>query len=144
MLGPIVASVFAIVSKKVFDKDCRDKAPGALFATDSYASAHKALDALAGGGSLFLATVRPGAEELWLVAVLEAPKKGDAGSSAAKNAVPITDISGPRSKIRFTTGTGITDKPGALAMSLQTPRTLADDDVQLLRSAAAGTPRSSR
>src|SRR5262249_5653215 len=88
------------------------------------------------GGSLFLATVRPGAEDLWLVAVLEAPKKSDAGWSATKNAVPITDISSLRSKIRFATGTGMTNKPGAPAMSLQTPRTLADDDGKLLRPAA--------
>ena len=47
------------------------------------------------GGSLFLATVRPDAEELWLVAVLESPKKGDTGWSAAKNAVPITDSRPP-------------------------------------------------
>jgi hypothetical protein len=43
-----------------------------------------------------------------------------------------------RDRLRFDTGKGIAAKPGALAMSLQTPRRLTEDDVRLLRDAAAG------
>jgi hypothetical protein len=137
-----VASIFAIVSKKVFEKECADAAPGSLYGTDTYASTHKALDAIGAGDALFLATVRPdqpAGESLWLVAVLEKPKKGGSGWKAPKNAVPITDISSLRTVIRFTSGSGITDKPGALAMSLQTPRALTDADVEAIRHATNGT-----
>lgn len=139
-----MASILAIISKKVFDKECAGGKPGDLFATSAYASTHKSLDPLATSPSaLFLATVRTAAdktEALWLVGILEDPKKGEAGWTASPNGTPIVDITALRSSIRFTSGVGITDKPGALAMSLQTPRALTADDVALLRRAVGALP----
>ncbi|MDF2692527.1 MAG: hypothetical protein K0S65_910, partial [Labilithrix sp.] len=134
-----MASVLAIVSKKVFDKECAGAKPGSVYGTATYASTHKALDALGGDDALYLATVRPPTEDLWLVAVLERPTKGPDGWSASANAIPIADISSLRSVIRFTSGNGMTDKAGALAMSLQTPRALTDDDVRAIRGATGNS-----
>ena len=45
-----------------------------------------------------------------------------------------------RKALKFLSGKGIEAKPGALGMSLQTPRGLTDADVTLLREAAGGAP----
>src|SRR4051812_42446122 len=134
-----MSSALAIVSKAVFEKQAAGASPGAVLALDHYASTHATLASLADGGALFLVTVRPPDEQLWLVAVLEAPKLGKTGWSAGANRVPITDVSTLRKKLVFTSGTGIQAKPGALGMSLQTPRGLTEADVALLR-AATGKP----
>src|SRR5262245_43595883 len=130
-----MASVMAIVSKAIFDKDARGLAPGQVWPTTRYASTHKALSPLADGGDLFLVTVRPPDEQLWLVAVLRAPQLVKGEWRAPANAETIRDITALRSSIRFASGAGLTAKPGALGMSLQTPRTLTDDDVTHLGAA---------
>lgn len=114
-------------------------APGEVVSTDRYSSTVKALDALAEGGSLFLVTVRPPDEKLWLVAILESPKKRNDGWYSKANATPIADITAAISKLQFANGAGLKAKKGALGMSLQTPRTLTDADAQLLRSFVAGS-----
>lgn len=138
-------SVLAIVSKAVFDKDAKGGGKiagvGDVVPFEKYVSKNKAL-APAGeeGGALFLVTVRPPNEDLWLVGILESPSYDGTEWQAAKNTVPITDISAIRGQIRFTSGTGISAKKGALGMSLQTPRVLADADIALLRGSAGGAP----
>jgi hypothetical protein len=134
-----MSSVLAIVSKAVFEKMVsKDVEPGTVVDTDRYVSSHKTFETLKDGGAIFLVTVRPPDEKLWLVGILEAPKrKGDAWVSA-KNCTPIADITGAIADLKFTTGAGISAKKGALGMSLQTPRTLTDDDVSLLRGLASG------
>jgi uncharacterized protein (TIGR02996 family) len=87
-------------------------------------------------GTLFVATVKPG-DVLWLVAVLEKPRADDSGWAAAINTRPIADISHVIKRLRFENGKGITAKPGALGMSLQTPRVLAAADVALLSGEAS-------
>lgn len=125
--------LLAIVSKAVFETDARNAAAGQTLPMDRYTSKNPGLASLAEKGSrLFLVTVRPPDERLWLVAVLEQPKHDGAAWTAKKNVFPITDISALRSKIRFTSNTGITEKKGALGMSLQTPRPLTAADVALL------------
>ena len=48
------------------------------------------LDALAGGGRIFLVTVRPN-EQLWFLGVVESPKfNGSAWVAASKNTLPVT------------------------------------------------------
>ena len=134
-----MASVLAIVSKAVFDplaKAAGGAQPGTTLAIDRYSSTHKSLSTLADGGALFLVTVRPPDEQLWLVAILASPALAKDGWHADVNTTPIANITALVSKLKFSTGNGITAKPGALAMSLQTPRTLTDEDVQLLRAAA--------
>jgi hypothetical protein len=135
-----VPSVLAVVSKKVFEADARVGGKklglGGVWPTAKYVSTHASLRPLAEGGHLFLATVRPPDEALWLVAVLLSPALDATGWRAAANGVPITDITPLKSKLRFASGSGITAAKGKLGMSLQTPRTLTAGDEALLRQAA--------
>lgn len=135
-------SVLAIVSKAVFDKDAKigGRAAGAgdVVPFDRYVSTNKGLTPLGEGGALFLVTVRPPDEKLWLVAVLEAPSFDGEIWTAGASTTPITDIGAIKSQLRFATGAGISAKPGALGMSLQTPRVLTEADVALLRGASGG------
>ncbi|MEO6773819.1 MAG: TIGR02996 domain-containing protein [Kofleriaceae bacterium] len=134
----------AIVAKAVFEKMVKEHggagAVGDVLPADRYTSTHKALTPLEGGGALFLVTVRPPDEALWLVAILESPELGANGWTAAPSTIAITEVSQLKTKLAFSTGAGITAKPGALGMSLQTPRQLTDADVALLRGATGGKP----
>jgi len=135
-----VASVFAVVSKKVFETDARIKGKvlglGQVWATSKYASTHAALKPLADGGHVFLVTVRPPDEALWLVAVLRDVKSVKDGWASTANTTAVTNITSLKSRIKFANGSGITAAKGKLGMSLQTPRALSDDDVTLLLAAA--------
>jgi uncharacterized protein (TIGR02996 family) len=122
-------SVMAIVSKAVFEKEAKGLAIGDVWPTACYASANKGLAPLADGGDLYLVTVRPPDEALWLVAVLTRPKFEKTEWVASANAVAIRDISALKGGLKFATGAGLPTKPGSLGMSLQTPRVLTDDDV---------------
>ncbi|MBA3459194.1 MAG: hypothetical protein H0T46_04480 [Deltaproteobacteria bacterium] len=127
-------SVLAIVSKAVFEKMV-DKTVkvGDLVETDQYASNPAAFAQLTPGDAIFLVTVRPPKEALWLVAILEAPRLRGNAWVGKPNQTRIRDITPLLKKLRFTTGKGITARPGALGMSLQTPRLLTDEDVAQLR-----------
>jgi len=132
-----VPDMMAIVSKAVFEREAgKSPALGTRLGVDRYVSTNKALDPLAGGGRLYLVTVRPPKEDLWLVAILDRPKHDGEAWIAKKCTTPITDISKLKSKIKFATGTGIKAKKGALGMSLQTPRALTAADAALLDQAA--------
>lgn len=136
-------NLMAIVSKAAFEQLLKQKpgaGPGTPIGLDRYTSTHKALSPLAGGGALFLVTVRPPDEALWLVGLLESPELRDDGWHARPSAVPIVDVSALRPRLRFANGKGLQAKPGALAMSLQTPRALSDEDAALLREAAGASP----
>ncbi|MCA9493303.1 MAG: hypothetical protein KC621_25405, partial [Myxococcales bacterium] len=138
-----MGSVLAIVSKAVFEK-ARDAkgaalAVGKVYGTDRYVSGNKALTPLAGGGTLYLVTVRPG-DVLWLVGRLKDPTFDGSQWVAAANDAPIVDIGQAIPKLVFANGKGLTPKPGALGMSLQTPRLLADSDIDLLDSFLSPTP----
>jgi len=134
-----MADVMAIVSKAIFEKAAGKRpALGAQLALDRYVSTNRNLTPLASGGRLFVVTVRPPDEQLWLIAVLDQPIFDGAQWIAAPSAVAITDITHLRGQLQFESGAGLTAKPGALGMSLQTPRVLAAEDVALLE-AAAGT-----
>jgi uncharacterized protein (TIGR02996 family) len=134
-----VTSALAIVSKAVFEKLAGKGAePGAVLGIDRYTSKHAALEGLAEGGALFLVTVRPPDEALWLVGVLEDPEATAEGWVAAASTQAIADVSAAKAELRFASGTGITAKPGTLGMSLQTPRVLTDGDAALLRRLAGG------
>jgi hypothetical protein len=137
-------SVFAIVSKKVFEKEAAGLGPGEVWKTDAYLSTHARLSPLEDGGRLYLVTVRPPEEKLWLVGILDSPKKKKDGWHGATNACPITDISSLRSKIVFSTGKGMSQKKGALGMSLQTPRELDPADEQLLQTALGRKKKSAK
>lgn len=45
--------------------------------TDRYVSSNKAFEKLEKGDAIFLVTVRPPNEQLWLVGILESPKRQD-------------------------------------------------------------------
>lgn len=132
-----MADIMAIISKAIFEKAAgKSPAIGTKLLMDRYVSANKALDPVSGGGKLYLVTVRPPDEALWLVAILEAPKHDGEQWIAKPSQIPITDISKLRAKIKFESGVGITAKKGALGMSLQTPRPLTAADTALLDKAA--------
>jgi len=131
--------MMAIVSKAVFEKAAgKSPAVGTRLGMDRYVSANKNLEPLGAGGKLYLVTVRPPDEALWLVAVLDNPAFDGTQWTAAPSTTPITDVSNLRARIKFTSGAGITAKAGALGMSLQTPRALTAEDVQLLDAAVGG------
>jgi uncharacterized protein (TIGR02996 family) len=128
-----MADVMAIVSKAIFEK-AAGKSPrlGTKLAMDRYVSTNKTFDALKAGGKLYLVTVRPPNEALWLVAVLDNPKFDGKQWLAKPCDTPLTDITSVRTKLKFESGKGITAAPGALGMSLQTPRALAAADSALI------------
>jgi uncharacterized protein (TIGR02996 family) len=131
--------MLAIVAKAIFEK-AAGKAPrlGARLAMDRYVSTNKALAPLGQGGKLYLVTVRPPNDALWLVGVLDRPHFDGKQWIAQPSDAPITDITTLRDRIRFASGQGISAEPGRLGMSLQTPRVLADDDGALLETVLAG------
>lgn len=135
-----MADMMAIVAKAVFEKTAgKSPALGTQLHMDRYVSANKNLAPLGDGGKLYLVTVRPPDEALWLVAILDNPAHNGTAWVAPPSPTPLTDISELRPRIKFESGAGITMKPGALGMSLQTPRALTADDVALLDAAATGT-----
>ena len=128
-------SVLAIVSKALFEKMvAKDVQLGTIVTTDRYTSSHKAFDGLGDKDAIFLVTVRPPDEKLWLVGILEAPKRKQDAWVAAANTAPLADVTSAIPKLAFESGTGLKAKKGALGMSLQTPRILTPADVKLLRS----------
>jgi len=128
--------ILAIVSKAVFEKEAGGRKPGKVWAVDTYHSANKALAPLAAGGRIFMVTVRPPKDTLWLVAVLENPQNTGKGWRAGRNRVPITDITSLVPRIQFANGKTINAAPGTLGMSLQTPRALDAPSSALLLGAA--------
>ncbi|MBA3394055.1 MAG: serine/threonine protein kinase [Deltaproteobacteria bacterium] len=146
--------ILAIVSKAIFERDARVAGklvgPGDVWPVDRYTSANKALQGLANGGRIFLVTVRPPNEQLWLVGVVETPSfDGSAWIAPRPNARPVTNITALRRTIEFESGKGMSQDKGTLGMSLQAPRTLtARDSAQILaaidgHASEASTPLSS-
>jgi len=135
-----MGDVMAIVSKAIFEK-AAGKSPklGSQLGMDRYVTTNKTFETLKGGGKIYLVTVRPPNEALWLVAVIENPKFDGKQWVAKPCTTPLTDISSLRSKIKFESGKGITAAAGALGMSLQTPRAMAPADAQMIDAIAGGT-----
>ncbi len=132
-----MADMMAVVSKAVFDKMAKSARLGDVLPLDRYTSANPLLGVLDEDGSrLFLFTVRPPDDQLWLVGVLGDLSFDGEAWIGAKNTTPITDLGGVKERIEFKSGVGIHAKPGALGMSLQTPRGLTEEDVALLLGAA--------
>lgn len=129
--------MLAIVSKAVFDKDAGPAKLGQVVPFAGYASASKHLQKLDAHSRLFLVTVRPPKESLWLVAVLDGLSFDGQRWHSRVNTTQLTDISVLKAQLVFDSGKGIVAKPGALGMSLQTPRVLTRADAQLLLDAAA-------
>jgi uncharacterized protein (TIGR02996 family) len=129
-----MGDVMCIVSKAIFEKLAGKKPTvGTVLGMERYVTANKALSLLTDGGKLYLVTVRPPDESLWLVGVLENPEfDGNEWAVEAPCTTPITDISALREKIKFTSGKGISSAAGTLGMSLQTPRELTADDAALI------------
>ncbi len=129
-------SVMAIVSKAVFEKEMgKSVKVGDVVATERYSATPAAFDQLEQGDSIFFVTVRPPDERLWLVGVIDTPKKHGKAWVGKPNTTPIRDVTSVIKSFEFTSGKGLAPKPGALGMSLQTPRLLTAGDVTLLRGA---------
>ncbi|QSQ14100.1 hypothetical protein [Myxococcus landrumensis] len=132
--------MLAIISKAIFEKEAPGLSPGQVLPTDRYRSQSKHLAPLEAGGRLFLVTVRPPNEALWLVAVLEGLSSDDEGWVGRKNRIPISDITPAIPQLRFESGKGLQAAKGALGMSLQTPRILTPADAELLLSSTGTRP----
>lgn len=128
-----MGDILAIISKAQFEAAHRDAKPGDALGFTQYLSAHAALEPVRGGGSIFLVTVRPPDERLWLVAELVDPKHDGKAWKSKPSTVLVKDITAAISALQFTNGKGLSPKKGALGMSLQTPRALTENDVALLR-----------
>lgn len=135
--------MMAIVSKAVFDKESPGAKVGDVLPLAVYRSAHKAFEKLDDKSRLFLVTVRPPDEKLWLVGVLEGLKFDGKQWNSKPNARAVTDISHLQSVLKFDSGKGITATKGQLGMSLQTPRVLTAQDADALLGAAGGPSKPS-
>lgn len=134
-----MADMMAVVSKAVFEKMARAASVGDVLPLDRYSSGNKALEPLGDDGArLFLFTVRPPDEALWLVGILSNLSFDGTSWVGATNTTPITDVGPIKAQIQFESGVGITAKPGTLGMSLQTPRALTAGDVAVLVGASGG------
>ncbi len=133
-----MAHLMAVISKAVFEKTAPGTKIGDVLPIDRYTSSNKALADLGEDGTkLFLFTVRPPDEKLWLVAILSKLEHDGAAWVGDTNLAPVTDLGAIKGKIKFASGVGIKAKAGALGMSLQTPRALTDADVTLLEGLVA-------
>ena len=145
-----MGDVFAIVSKAVFEKEARVEGEpvglGDVWPVARYGGTGKVFEsALADGGRIFMVTVRPPDEKLWLLAILESPKldKKTKAWTASPNVVPAVDISSLRKSIKFESGKGMSQDKGTLGMSLQTPRALGPGDAdQILAMIGGGGAKS--
>jgi hypothetical protein len=80
--------VLALISKTVFAQlDCR---PGQVTALDRYTSTHGAFASLTADDAVCLVTVADA--KLWLVAVIERPRRDEADIVGSTNVTPLTDI----------------------------------------------------
>jgi serine/threonine protein kinase len=139
-----VPDILAIVSKAIFERDARALEVGDIWPVDRYTSTNKALQPLGDGGRIFLVTVRPPNEQLWLVGVLDGPRFDGSAWIAEANRVAVTNITALRKTIRFESGKGISQDKGTLGMSLQTPRVLAPADVEQILAATGSAPRPAK
>ena len=140
-----MGDVFAIVSKAVFEKAARVAGSvvglGDVWPVARYTGTGKVFEsALAGGGRIFMVTVRPPDEKLWLLAILESPKFDAKAKAwvAAPNVVRAVDITALRKTIKFESGKGMSQDKGTLGMSLQTPRALGLDDAEQILAIVGG------
>ncbi len=127
----------AIVSKAIYEKTAPKAKLGSVLGLRVYRSTSKQLAQLDAQSRLFLVTVRPPNEALWLVAILEHPQFDGERFVAPRNRYPLTDVSHLKSALKFASGKGLSPKKGALGMSLQTPRVLCAADVALLLQTAS-------
>jgi predicted Ser/Thr protein kinase len=132
-----VPDLLAIISKAIFERDARGVTLGDVWPVDRYTSTNKALAPLEDGGRIFLVTVRPPNEQLWLVGVLDQPRFDGNAWLASPNATPATNITALRKTIVFESGKGMMQDRGTLGMSLQMPRVLAASDVDQILAAVA-------
>lgn len=128
-----MGDILAIISKAQFEAAHKNAKVGEKLNFTTYVSTHAALEPVRGGGSIFLVTVRPPDERLWLLAELVNPKHDGKQWKSAASSLAVKDVTDALPKLKFVNGKGIAPKKGALGMSLQTPRQLTAEDSALLR-----------
>lgn len=132
-----MTDLLLIISKAHFEAEHRNAKEGDALAFKKYGSTHATIEQVKGGGSLFLVTVRPPDERLWLVGELVNPTHDGHDWKAPPSDLTVRDITALIPKFTFSNGKGLAPKKGALGMSLQTPRVLTAEDVAMLRGGAA-------
>ncbi|HMU41194.1 MAG TPA: hypothetical protein PKE31_19460 [Pseudomonadota bacterium] len=133
--------MLALISKAVFEKDFPKAKLGQVLPLSAYHSQNKHLHKLDPLSRLFLVTVRPKGEVLWLCAVLDAPVFDGTKWTASPNQTPIVNLRLVKKRLKFENGKGLPTKFGALGMSLQTPRELVPEDAALLLAATVKVSR---
>lgn len=136
-----MGDILAIISKAQFEAAHKNAKVGEKLDFTKYVSTHAALEPVRSGGSIFLVTVRPPDERLWLLAELVNPKHDGKQWGARPSTLAVKDVTDLLGKLKFVNGKGISAKKGALGMSLQTPRQLTAEDAALLRGSKAA-PRA--
>ncbi|MBL8912007.1 MAG: TIGR02996 domain-containing protein [Archangium sp.] len=135
-----MGDILAIISKAQFEAAHKNAKVGEKLNFTVYVSTHAALEPVRGGGSIFLVTVRPPDERLWLLAELVNPKHDGKQWKSAASSLAVNDVTDALPKLKFVNGKGIAPKKGALGMSLQTPRQLTTEDSALLRGGKSAAP----
>lgn len=128
-----MGDILAIISKAQFEAAHKNATVGEKLNFTKYVSSHAALEPVRSGGSIFLVTVRPPDERLWLLAELVNPKHDGKQWESKPSTLAVKDVTDLLGKLKFVNGKGISAKKGALGMSLQTPRQLTAEDAALLR-----------
>ncbi len=134
----------AVVSPSALDPDA---AVGTRLRMDRFVSTEAGLAPLARGGRLYLVTLRPPPEKLWLVAILEDPMFDGTQWIATPSELPITDITELRSGLEFDTGKGWTNWCESCQQTHwygAEPRSLTARDVALLDGAVGMSPVAPR
>ncbi len=137
--------LMAIVSLPTFESVGHAPELGTKLRLDRFVSTEPGLAPLARGGRLYIVTLRPPPEKLWLVGVLDQPTFDGTQWVATASEIPITDITELRSKLEFATGKGWTDWCESCQQTHwygATPRTLTVGDAALLDSVAGISTRA--
>lgn len=137
-----MCDAFVVMDRKNFEEEVRDyglKVGETVQAWSGFWGHKRSLDRyLEDGDRLFIFTARPGSsgERLWLVTVLEDVYDDDDCWRAGKEVtIPVVDITPLRKKLTFHTGNGLSQVPGKLGNSLQSPRKLTPKDIAMLEAA---------
>jgi uncharacterized protein (TIGR02996 family) len=133
LAGPFVIDLMAVVSLST------PVEVGTKLRMDRFVSTEPGLAPLARGGRLYLVTLRPPPEKLWLVAILDQPMFDGTQWIATASEIPVTDITELRSKLEFASGTGWTNWCESCQQTHwygADPRSLTPDDTALLDRAA--------
>jgi HNH endonuclease len=128
-------NMMAVVARPYFEADNADCTEGSVVRWRTYRADHSPLKRLRTDrkNRLYLVTVRPPRNVVWLVAVYEnVAKKGGEWTSAIPNRTPIVDLTPVLGGLKFESGKGLKVPTAKRPQALQAPRVLTAADVALI------------